>query len=239
MAEGDLDGDGNLDLVVGNQGEETVSILRGLGDGSFAPQATVATTESLADVGLGDFNGDGKEDLVVIHESLSKGFVMLSMAEPTLTTSASAPISLGGTISDTAGPDDESCLSAPAFTSSAVPVSGNGEYPSPTFAPPAAGTYQWVAEYTGDSANEGVSGDCGDSGELVTVGKVATTTSLEAAPDPAVQGDAVTLIAKVAGFEPTGAVTFTDGGAALGTAQVGPTAPPPSPPRGSLSVPTP
>lgn len=42
LAEGDLDGDGRDDLAVANYGSSTISILRSLPGGGFAP-ASVAT----------------------------------------------------------------------------------------------------------------------------------------------------------------------------------------------------
>jgi len=56
------------------------------------------------------------------------------------------------------------------FTSSAIPVSGDGAYSSGNFTPTAVGTYRWIATYTGDSPNtNGVAGTCGASNESVTV----------------------------------------------------------------------
>ncbi len=87
-------------------------------------------------------------------------------ASPTLSTSASAGVVIGGSVHDTGtiaggdspggtitfrlyGPNDSSCANTPAFTSSAVSVSGNGSYeaatsratsprprPAPTAGPP-------------------------------------------------------------------------------------------------------
>src|SRR5262249_40234562 len=55
----------------------------------------------------------------------------------------------GGTITFTAyGPDN--CTTV-AFTSAAIPVSGNGTYGAVSFTPTATGTYHWAASYSGDS----------------------------------------------------------------------------------------
>lgn len=111
---------------------------------------------------------------------------------PTLATRASADVVLGGSVTDTAtlagganptgqitfrlfGPGDESCAGDPVFTATRD-VSGNGTYQSGEFAPADAGTYRWVATYSGDADNRQVSGDCQDPAERVTV----------APPDPAV-----------------------------------------------------
>ncbi|MEI6727096.1 MAG: VCBS repeat-containing protein, partial [Actinomycetes bacterium] len=60
---GDLDGDGKLDLVAANEDDDTVSVLFGHGDGTFAAKTDFATGINPRSVAVGDFNGDGKPDL--------------------------------------------------------------------------------------------------------------------------------------------------------------------------------
>ncbi|MBD3941675.1 hemagglutinin [Microbacterium sp. NEAU-LLC] len=113
-----------------------------------------------------------------------------------------------GTITFTAyGPADDDCNGTPAFTSSAIPVSGNGTYGSGSFTPTAAGTYHWVATYSGSSPNtSGLTHNaaCNDGNEDVTVtsvpSKMFTTQSW-------VPNDTVTVSAS-AGGDMAGTATF-------------------------------
>jgi Ca2+-binding RTX toxin-like protein len=63
ITSGDFNGDGNIDLVVGNYANNTVSILLGNASGGFSPQRTFAVGVSPNMVMAADFNGDGKTDL--------------------------------------------------------------------------------------------------------------------------------------------------------------------------------
>lgn len=67
---GDFDGDGNMDLLIAQDGDPNVAadgslkILLGTGDGSLKPAATVAANLSLNSVAVADVNGDHRLDIV-------------------------------------------------------------------------------------------------------------------------------------------------------------------------------
>ena len=67
IAAGDLDADGDQDLVAANDGFQaeglTVSVLLNAGDGTFAAQTEYVAGAGPYDVALNDFNGDGALDI--------------------------------------------------------------------------------------------------------------------------------------------------------------------------------
>src|SRR5580704_12068064 len=67
IATGDFNGDGVIDFAVANATDNTVSILLGKPDGTFAPQVTYATGAGPVGITPGDFNGDGNLDLAVTN----------------------------------------------------------------------------------------------------------------------------------------------------------------------------
>ena len=80
----DVNGDGILDIVTANgfpgnsfvTGGQGVSVLLGNGDGSFQAARTVLATGNPASVVVGDFNGDGKPDIVVAFGAGVTGFLL-------------------------------------------------------------------------------------------------------------------------------------------------------------------
>ena len=69
VAVGDFNGDGKQDLAVANLALQpyTVSILLGDGAGNFSAPANFAVGVDPRSVAVGDFNGDGKQDLAVAN----------------------------------------------------------------------------------------------------------------------------------------------------------------------------
>jgi hypothetical protein len=111
------------------------------------------------------------------------------LAAASASTVASASVALGAPISDAAtlsggglgsasptgtitfnlyAPTDPACVAAPVFTS-VVPVNGNGPYSSTPFVSAAIGTYNWIANYSGDANNAATANICGAAGESVIV----------------------------------------------------------------------
>ena len=150
----------------------------------------------------------------------------VNKASPTIVTTASATVTVGGTISDSAvlaggvdtptgtitfnvfGPGNATCTGTPTFTSS-VTVSGNGTYASASFTTTLAGTYQFVASYTGDANNNGVVSACGAPNESVVVTKATPTIATTASPT-VTAGNTISDTATLAGgVAPGGSITFT------------------------------
>src|SRR5262245_39586377 len=67
VASGDLNGDGKPDLAVATYGENTVSVMLGLGSGNFAPRVTYPTGAGPYSVATADVNGDAGPDLVTAN----------------------------------------------------------------------------------------------------------------------------------------------------------------------------
>ncbi|HET7471878.1 MAG TPA: hypothetical protein VFJ71_02025 [Candidatus Limnocylindrales bacterium] len=137
-----------------------------------------------------DYSGDAANDPASSDCSLE--VVSVGLNEPTISTNASDSVVVGGDIHDTAtlaggfnptgtitfrlyGPNDATCTGAVIF-SSTVNVNGNGDYDSASFKTSVAGTYRWIATYSGDANNAAAAGACNDADENVVV----TTPNLHA-----------------------------------------------------------
>lgn len=105
VAIADFNGDGKADLAVANNGNNTVTILLGNGDGTFAQAANspVKVGTSPYSVVVGDFDGDGIADLAVANasgngpKSTYKGTVTILQGngDGTFTPAPQSPVPVG------------------------------------------------------------------------------------------------------------------------------------------------
>jgi len=80
VAIGDLNGDGKPDLATANFGFDTlgtVSVLLGMGDGTFGVHTDFPTGDAPYSVAIGDLNRDGKLDLATANFSANTVSVLL------------------------------------------------------------------------------------------------------------------------------------------------------------------
>ncbi len=96
---GDFNGDGKLDLAVpnanlgGNPIVPGIMILLGNGDGTFQPNVNYGAGANPSSVAVGDFNGDGRLDLVAADTHNSEASVL---SQPGLVTGPDAKLSVTG-----------------------------------------------------------------------------------------------------------------------------------------------
>jgi hypothetical protein len=102
----DVNGDGNLDLVVTNEVSDSFSVLLGRGDGTFQTALNYSTPPDPIYITVADFNGDGKLDVATINLSDSSGrcdcvAIFLGNGDgtfqeaPIITTASQTPFAIG------------------------------------------------------------------------------------------------------------------------------------------------
>ncbi len=98
IAAGDLDGDGDRDLVVANEAffatGTTISVFMNAGDGTFAPHVEYAAGSAPYDVALVDLNGDGALDIASGNGGGSVG-ILLNAGDGTFGPAAQASTPTG------------------------------------------------------------------------------------------------------------------------------------------------
>lgn len=107
VAVADFNGDSKLDYVTANQGNNTIGVALGNGDGTFMTPSGISVACNPVSVAVGDFNGDGKPDLAVSTDGCSPGTngvaILLGNGDGTFTTGVKLTSPLSNAISAVAG----------------------------------------------------------------------------------------------------------------------------------------
>ncbi|HYA18576.1 MAG TPA: FG-GAP-like repeat-containing protein [Bryobacteraceae bacterium] len=237
VAVGDFNGDGIQDLAVASYGNNTVTVLLGNGSGRFTAATGSpfpAGTGSIVTV-VGDFNGDGNQDLAITNYSAGNVTVLLGNGSGGFTAAAGSPFTVGSNPFALAAADFDgdgiTDLAVPNSGGSTVTVLiGNG---SGGFTAAAGGTFAVgtnpngvaAADFNGDglmdlaAANAGANSVTVLLGAQVATSSVLSTTSALVIPAGQTVPLTLTVSDSTTNFDaPTGTAAFSDGATVLGTA---------------------
>jgi hypothetical protein len=189
VAVGDFNGDGIQDLVTANFGSNNVTVLLGNGSGGF----TAATGSPFAAglepyfAAVGDFNGDGVQDLAITNFSSTNITVLLGNGSGGFTEATGSPFPVGtapiyAAVGDFNG-DGIQDLATANYGSNNVTVllgNGSGGFTAATGSPFAAGLLPYsiaVADFNGDGIEDLAAANLNSNNVTVLLGFVAGHTS--------------------------------------------------------------
>ena len=156
IAQGDFNGDGKPDLVTANYNlpgapSDTISVVYGLGDGSFTAPSIYSLAETPEFVAVGDLTGQGHSDTVISTDegvaiALDGNFLSPTYLDIGQSTGRAAIGDLNG--------DGKADLVVPTQAGLAILLgNGDGTFSAPIFtAPPPVGTFSApvISDVTGD-----------------------------------------------------------------------------------------
>jgi hypothetical protein len=247
LAAADLNGDGKLDLVTTTflaTGQRDVKVLLGNGNGTFHSPLALLPGARATSVATGDFNGDGKPDLVLVDRYNNAVLILPGKGDGTFGQPISFQFSnpvlgLGGPAVGDFFKTGKLSLAVTTGLGMVSVLQGNGD-----------GTFQapvnYVVGFHGTEPSTVIAADFNSDGKLdlattnalsgdvsvllntttsgTVTAPISTTTTLAADIPSAVFGQPVTLMATVTSSNgtPTGTITFLDGNTVLGRVAVDP-----------------
>jgi hypothetical protein len=242
---GDFNGDGKQDLVVTSSGSSDpasnfVSVLAGNGDGTFQNRVNYARDYDLSSVAMGDFNGDGKQDLAVTGTALAEchgnhcfwsSFVEVLLgngdgsfqgyARATVNNYPSA-VAVGDLNGD--GKPDLAVTNNGGSSVSVLLGNGDGTFqPSIDYANGQGYLAPTLADFNLDGAPD-LSFITPGSAVSILLNMRGTVAELQSSANPSISGQSVTLTATIHSSlnatgigTPTGTIKFQDGTSQLGS----------------------
>jgi hypothetical protein len=230
LAAADFDNDGHLDLIAANNGEGTITLFRGNGDGTFNTTPSVFKLANQyaakpASLAVADFDNDGRADALTADTTTSNATLLtngcgvtnvsFTLNHPTISSGQSAKVTIV-----VAAPQPGS---QPAPTGSArvrdaagvlATVTLDGGYAIATITP-STGDHALVVEYLGDSNYD----PHNSAPQTLHVVTATTSVSVSVSPNPVTNGQTAMLnvtVTSSTGDTPTGSVLRTiDGNQAL------------------------
>jgi hypothetical protein len=190
---------------------------------SYAGGGTQVATEVGTYHWIATYSGDGQNEEAV--SSCAAGEQLVTKAVPTIGITPSPGVTVGGEVEAAAtltggyerggqielalyAEADPACVGAPVFSKTMEVSSTTTGYESGSVAPPAAGTYHWVATYSGDAANDKVETGCASSSAAVTVAPTEPTLTDLASAGITLGGQVHGKATLVGSYAPTRPVVF-------------------------------
>ena len=192
LTSGDFNGDGNIDLAVANQEDNTVSILFGSGDGTFQAQLLYPTGISPQGLAVADFNGDGIPDLAIANSG-NQGVsgnvgIMLGSASGAfgnMTVYAAGNGALGPVVADFNGDGipDIAVENYTDGTESLLLGNGDGTFQAQTTFPTGTNPYAAaVGDFNGDGNPDLAISNFGSNNETILLDQVTSTATAVLTP---------------------------------------------------------
>jgi hypothetical protein len=246
----DMNGDGNLDLILDDSpfdgsGSFAVNLLSGNGDGTFSPGTTVYPNFLVSQVSAGDYNQDGKPDLILFTEgeatdtnALDTAGIVLLPGKGDGTFGSSEEIATGnfflsGALTDVNNDGIPDLVAALYHTPgqpntyyglSTILGTGNGGFAAPVNALESLDSIlPFPGNFLADNATDFVVST--DYGPALFLGQGGTTFSIAASATSIPFGQAETVTATLSPTlsgrpAPTGSVSFYDGATLLGSVSI-------------------